>query len=140
MSRKLLLLVALVGAWAALALLCWWLYRSRRWPWPLHRDLLAVALLAALDVGFFWPVVFQGAFLPKGGGDLASFLFPRYAFAARSLSADDSSTPLPNTSPDMSPIPTTVNVSACTSIPSSRKCHFTDSQAPRAVIPSALWS
>ena len=45
MSRKLLLLVALVGAWAALALLCWWLYRSRRWPWPLHRDLLAVALL-----------------------------------------------------------------------------------------------
>ena len=48
--------------------------------------------------------------------------------------------PLPNTSPDMSPMPTTVNGSFITSMPSSRKCRFTDSHAPRAVIPSALWS
>ncbi len=50
------------------------------------------------------------------------------------------SMPLPNTSPDMSPMPTQVNGSRNTSTPSSRKCRFTDSQAPRAVMPSALWS
>ena len=50
------------------------------------------------------------------------------------------SIPLPNTSPDMSPIPTTVNGWAMTSIPTSRKWRFTDSHAPRAVIPSSLWS
>ena len=48
--------------------------------------------------------------------------------------------PLPNTSPDMSPIPTTVNSSLWVSTPSSRKCRFTLSQAPRAVMPIALWS
>ena len=48
--------------------------------------------------------------------------------------------PLPNTSPDMSPIPTTVNSSAWVSTPSSRKCRFTLSHAPRAVMPIALWS
>lgn len=48
--------------------------------------------------------------------------------------------PLPNTSPDMSPTPTTVKSSVCVSVPSSRKCRFTDSQAPRAVMPMPLWS
>ena len=48
--------------------------------------------------------------------------------------------PLPNTSPDMSPMPTTVNGSFITSVPISRKCRLTDSQAPRAVMPSSLWS
>src|SRR4249920_2348568 len=48
--------------------------------------------------------------------------------------------PLPNTSPDMSPMPTTVNGSFITSVPISRKCRLIDSQAPRAVIPSSLWS
>ncbi len=52
----------------------------------------------------------------------------------------DRSIPLPNTSPDMSPIPTAVNSSTAGSIPSSRKCRLTDSHAPRAVIPSFLWS
>ncbi len=52
----------------------------------------------------------------------------------------ESSIPLPNTSPDMSPMPTTVNGVDMMSIPSSRKWRFTDSHAPRAVIPSALWS
>ncbi len=52
----------------------------------------------------------------------------------------ESSIPLPNTSPDMSPMPTTVNSSACVSTPSSLKWRLTDSHAPFAVIPSALWS
>jgi hypothetical protein len=41
----------------------------------------------------------------------------------------DSSTPLPNTSPDMSPTPTAVKSSVSGLSPSAAKCHFTDSQA-----------
>ena len=48
--------------------------------------------------------------------------------------------PLPNTSPDMSPTPTAVKSSLWESTPSSRKWRFTDSHAPRAVIPMPLWS
>jgi hypothetical protein len=52
----------------------------------------------------------------------------------------DSSMPLPKTSPDMSPQPMQVKVSCWMSLPSSRKWRFTDSQAPRAVMPIFLWS
>ncbi len=52
----------------------------------------------------------------------------------------DNSMPLPKTSPDMSPMPTTVKSLLWVSTPSSRKCRFTDSHAPRAVMPIALWS
>ena len=48
--------------------------------------------------------------------------------------------PLPNTSPDMSPTPTTVKGSAWVSRSSSLKWRLTDSHAPRAVMPMALWS
>ena len=51
-----------------------------------------------------------------------------------------SSMPLPNTSPDMSPTPTTVKSWRWMSRPSSRKCRLTDSHAPRAVMPIFLWS
>ena len=52
----------------------------------------------------------------------------------------ESSMPLPNTSPDMSPIPTTVKSVVWVLTPSSRKCRLTDSHAPRAVIAIFLWS
>ena len=48
--------------------------------------------------------------------------------------------PLPNTSPDMSPTPAAVKSVVCVSTPSSAKWRFTDSQAPFAVMPIALWS
>ena len=48
--------------------------------------------------------------------------------------------PLPNTSPDMSPMPTTVTSSASASTPRLRKWQRTDSHAPRAVMPIPLWS
>ena len=50
----------------------------------------------------------------------------------------DSSMPLPNTSPDMSPTPTTVKGSVAGSRPSSRKWRLTDSQAPLGGDPHAL--
>ncbi len=64
----------------------------------------------------------------------------RWLNAPMSRIARDSSIPLPNTSPDMSPIPTTVKGSELTSRPSSRKWRLTDSQAPAAVMPIFLWS
>ena len=48
--------------------------------------------------------------------------------------------PLPNTSPDMSPMPATVKSVVWVSMPISRKWRLTDSHAPRAVMPIALWS
>ena len=64
----------------------------------------------------------------------------RWSNAATSLIARLSSIPLPNTSPDMSPQPTTVIGSHCTSIPRSAKWRCTLIHAPLAVIPIALWS
>ena len=64
----------------------------------------------------------------------------RWSKAATSLMCGDSSMPLPNTSPDMSPTPATVNGVSWMSWPSSRKWRFTDSHAPRAVMPIFLWS
>ncbi len=48
--------------------------------------------------------------------------------------------PLPNTSPDMSPMPAAVKAVFWMSMPISRKCRLTHSHAPRAVMPMALWS
>ena len=64
----------------------------------------------------------------------------RWSKAATSLVAGDSSMPLPKTSPDMSPTPTTVKGVVWMSTSISRKCRFTASQAPRAVMPIFLWS
>ena len=51
------------------------------------RELVPICLLALAAVVFFAPVVAGRAWLPKGGGDSVSFLFPMYRFAADSLRA-----------------------------------------------------
>ncbi|GAB4534438.1 MAG: hypothetical protein Kow0063_17530 [Anaerolineae bacterium] len=48
-------------------------------------DLLALGVLALATAGFFWQILFAGAWMPAGGGDLASLLYPTFHFAARSL-------------------------------------------------------
>jgi hypothetical protein len=53
----------------------------------LFLDLLSLAFLALVVVAFFWPLVFAGYWIPHGGGDLVSFLWPMYRFSARSLRA-----------------------------------------------------
>jgi len=55
-----------------------WLRRHRH-------DGIALAALAGLALLFFWPVTFNAAWIPRGGGDLASFLWPTYSYAARAL-------------------------------------------------------
>ena len=51
------------------------------------RDVWAVIFLAAVTLTFFWPLLLAGKFIPRGGGDLVSFLWPQYSFAAQSLRA-----------------------------------------------------
>ncbi len=48
-------------------------------------DLLAVLGLGTAVLLFFWPVVSGQAWIPRGGGDLVSFVYPMYRFAAQSL-------------------------------------------------------
>ncbi len=49
------------------------------------RDLLAFAFLGLLTLLFFWPVFFGGYWIPRGGGDLVSFLWPQYSFAGEAI-------------------------------------------------------
>ncbi|MGH2521955.1 MAG: hypothetical protein ACRDH2_05570, partial [Anaerolineales bacterium] len=55
--------------------------------WPSKPDLLALAFLALLTLAFFWPVTLGQGWIPRGGGDLVSFLWPTYSYAAQSLRA-----------------------------------------------------
>ena len=64
----------------------------------------------------------------------------RWSNATTSLIWSDSNMPLPKTSPDMSPMPATVNGVVCVLCPNALKCRLTDSHAPRAVMPIFLWS
>ena len=51
-----------------------------------RRDLLAASLLAGMVLAFFWRTVSGDLYQPADGGDLVSFLFPTYRFAAGALS------------------------------------------------------
>jgi len=48
-------------------------------------DLLAGALLFLLTLGFFWRTISGDVYQPADGGDLVSFLYPTYRFAASQL-------------------------------------------------------
>jgi hypothetical protein len=50
-------------------------------------DLAALAFLLAAVLIFFLPVVLGRAWIPRGGGDSVSFLYPMYRFAAQSFHA-----------------------------------------------------
>jgi hypothetical protein len=63
----------------ALWLAAWLVLRRRR------ADVQAAGYLALFTVGFFWRVLFGGAFIPEGGGDMAAILYPVYHFAQETL-------------------------------------------------------
>ncbi|MEW5987997.1 MAG: YfhO family protein [Chloroflexota bacterium] len=52
-------------------------------------ELAALVILALAVVIFFWPVLFGGMWLPRGGGDLVSFIYPMYRFIAGRLWAGE---------------------------------------------------
>jgi hypothetical protein len=57
----------------------------RVWLRPFWADVAALALLALATLGFFWRVVTGQNWMPADGGDLVSFLYPAYRFAAAAL-------------------------------------------------------
>ncbi|HRF47380.1 MAG TPA: hypothetical protein PLC98_07115, partial [Anaerolineales bacterium] len=60
----------------------------RRAAWRRFRfDIAAVAALLGLALIFFWPVTLGLGFIPRGGGDLASFLWPTYSYGAHAYSS-----------------------------------------------------
>ena len=60
-------------------------FRRGRLKSPWHRDVVGLGLLALAALGFFWRVVVGQNWMPADGGDLVSFLFPTYRFAAAAL-------------------------------------------------------
>ncbi len=52
-------------------------------------EFAAWLVLGLLAVGFHWRLVAGDAYAPAGGGDLASFLYPYYVYAAQSLRAGE---------------------------------------------------
>jgi uncharacterized membrane protein YfhO len=65
----------------------WYAHRRGLLRRAYHLDVLAVALLALLTIGFFWRPIFETtAWIPAGtGGDMASMLYPNYSFIGNSL-------------------------------------------------------
>jgi len=61
------------------------LLSTARLPRSALLDGLGLGALALAALGFFWRVVLAGDWMPAGGGDLVSFLYPAFDFAARSL-------------------------------------------------------
>lgn len=67
--------------------LTWGAFRRGRLQTPWHRDVAALSLLVLATLGGFWRVAVGQNWMPADGGDLVSFLFPTYRFAAATLHA-----------------------------------------------------
>ena len=76
--------------WLVITVGLWQLHRRRRLRHDYHNDMLALGALALATAGFFWRLLFTPqVWMPVGGGDLVSFLYPIYSFIARSIRAGD---------------------------------------------------
>ena len=72
--------------WLAACVAARWLHGQGRLARDYHRDILALGIIALATLSFFWQLFFtDDTWMPSGGGDLVSFLYPLYRFAARSL-------------------------------------------------------
>lgn len=77
----------LIGGVIWLALLFWLRRREQRQrpTWLASGDLVAGGVLFLLTVGFFWRTLSGDVYQPADGGDLVSFLYPTYRFAASQI-------------------------------------------------------
>ena len=79
-------LAALFGLWLAAYGVAHWLRGRGRLASDYHCGILALGIIALATLGFFWQLFFtDDSWMPAGGGDLVSFLYPLYHFAARNL-------------------------------------------------------
>jgi hypothetical protein len=74
-----------VAAWGAAYVGARWLGARQGWRRQVHHDVAAAGVLMLVVLGFYWPLFFTESWIPKGGGDLASFIYPTYVFGARWL-------------------------------------------------------
>jgi len=80
------MLVLLLSLWFALTAGLWLARRRGAISRDYHRDLLALGVLAVALGAFFWRMLSNpDLWMPVGGGDLVSFLYPIYAHIGRSL-------------------------------------------------------
>lgn len=80
--------MVIIAVWIGATLALWELHRRGHLSHDYHNDALALGALALATAGFFWRLLFSSnVWMPVGGGDLVSFLYPVYSFAARSLKA-----------------------------------------------------
>jgi len=80
-----LLLALLLLLWLFLVSLLYRAERRQTRPRGIWKDVLAGGLLWLLVYGFFWRTLSGDVHQPADGGDLASFLYPTYRFAAAEL-------------------------------------------------------
>ncbi|MGA9350519.1 MAG: YfhO family protein [Anaerolineae bacterium] len=79
-------LLGLFVLWLAAYAIACWLHQRGRLAIDYHRDVLALGVIALATLGFFWQLFLtDDTWMPSGGGDLVSFLYPLYHFASRSL-------------------------------------------------------
>lgn len=80
------LIVAIAGLWLLSFLVAFFWTRRAKKGGDYHRDVVALGALLALTAGFFWrPLFSEAVWIPRGGGDFASFYYPLYSFAAKSI-------------------------------------------------------
>lgn len=58
-----------------------------------HSNLLALIILLAVALAFTWTIFTSDYIIPQGGGDLVSFLWPNYRYAAKALHSAISNQP-----------------------------------------------
>ena len=80
-----MLLILLALVWLAAFLSASQLRRRGRLRTRWDFDVVALGLLALAALGLFWRIVTGRNAMPADGGDMLSFLFPTYRFAAASL-------------------------------------------------------
>jgi hypothetical protein len=68
--------------WIAATIWAWWRHRQDETATPRHLDLLAGGALVVATLSFFWRTISGDVYQPADGGDLVSFLYPTYRFAA----------------------------------------------------------
>lgn len=76
------ILFAIGVLWLFSIFLLRWRENRKSIPPQLSADLLAGGVLFLLVIGFFWRTLSGDVYQPADGGDLVSFLFPTYRFAA----------------------------------------------------------
>jgi hypothetical protein len=80
-----IVLLALIALAAFVVAYAW--YRANRRRPQIHLDVLAIAVLGLLTGGFFWRPLTENVMMPIGGGDINSFYFPTYVYAASQIKA-----------------------------------------------------